>query len=318
MDREGRGRRGGSGPRGSRAGVRRCTCGRWARSTRALRRGELPHLPASELLLRVMALAEGREVGDRRGTAQSVVESVVDLAADGGHDAAGPPAVAVARAEVTVDRRRAVVGVGVENSAADGVRDHAVPRGGGGLREGAGGMRVDGAVSDQIGGVGVLGGGVEDAEGGHHDLYPGADGAEGSGSVVGAGGVGVGGRGEEEIGEDVGAQLRGGAFVRGHDRNGGGGSGGDGVDHARARGAGGCGAVDRGAEACGCPSARAATSMRLPPSRVPSDAATPSLGLAPQAPGTTSARSSGVGSARPRADPARWSTRARACWVSRS
>ncbi len=104
----------------------------------------------------------------------------------------------------------------------DGVGEDAVPRGGCGLRERAGGVRVDGSVPDQVSRIGVLGAGVEDAERGHHHLHARANGAEGSRAVIPAGGVGLGGRREEEIGEDVGAQLRGGALVGESGRHGGG------------------------------------------------------------------------------------------------
>ncbi len=147
--------RGGISPRVRTGAVGRCRRVRWGRSIRGFRRGVVG-LSNGELLLGVVSLAEVREVAHVGGSAEGVVEGVVDFAADGGGGAAGPPAVAVAGPEVPVDRGGAVVGVGSKHLTGDGVGDDPVPRDGCGLGQRPGRLGVDGSVADEVGGVEVL------------------------------------------------------------------------------------------------------------------------------------------------------------------
>ncbi len=69
-------------------------------------------------------------------------------------------------------------------------------------------------MADQGGGIEVLLPRPEHGQRRHDDLHPGADRAQRAGAVIDAGGVGIGSGGQQQVGEDVGAQLGGAACVR--------------------------------------------------------------------------------------------------------
>ncbi len=163
----------------------------------------LSHGPSRELLLGVMPLTQVREIGHARRAAEMVVAGVVDLTADRGSGASGPPTVPVTRAEVPVDRGGAGVGVRMQHSAGDGMGDDAVPRHARRVRQVSCHVGVDGAAPHELGRVGDLTPRGENGQRGNDDLDASPDLPQGSRAVSDPRRIDRGVGSEEHVGEHV-------------------------------------------------------------------------------------------------------------------